>query len=110
MSRCRCDDIEECRDNIQKLNGILNGFRTVDYYIGLINSEKVEACDKYSTAFEGENNEALCADTEEIDSDMKSVRGAIGSKISERISELKGELSDMKDEDHRYHESKKKHH
>ena len=108
MAKCRCSDIDKCREKIEKLQRVLNRFRNVDYYRGLISTEKMEASGKYASSFEGENTGTLCTDTEEIDSDMKSVRMDIGNRICQKISELQSDLSDMKDEDHRYHESKKK--
>lgn len=110
MSDCRCDEIKVCREKIRKLQNVLNRFRMVDHYIDLINNQESEASSAYSSAFESVKNSDLCTDTEDIDLDMKSVRGDISSRINQRISELQSDLSDMEDEDERYHEHHDHHH
>jgi hypothetical protein len=79
-----------------------------DRYFNDISDRQGSIINTYSKAFESAKMETLRSNTETLDDDLVSVKNSIYSRISNRISHLSDELSDMRSEDDDYHEEERR--
>ncbi len=104
MSRCRCEEIVNCRLDICQINDLINQLKMLDdQFINL--SDDLESLAHYSKqAYSSEKIDELTVAITGLDKNLIDVRDSFLHKLISKQSELSAKLSEMELEDQSYHE------
>lgn len=108
MANCRCGEISRCENQIRILSAAESRFIHSDHYIKSFEVEKQEISTSYPYAFISGKARILGTETRGVNSEIKTARGSVASRIASRKSSLSTELGNMRSEDAQHHEEERR--
>lgn len=108
MSRCRCDDIQNCKARKRKLSHLLERITPYRAWYNTIDNKVDELRNYEQMGIENISQDIMQQKMENLHVDMEVMYRNTTSKLNAAVESCQREISDMQSEDTAYHEEQRR--